>query len=63
VPETALLPLQEPFAVQLVAFVELHVRVDVAPLKTVIGEAASVTVGTPEEDETVTVTEALLLPP
>jgi hypothetical protein len=40
-----LLPDQSPEAVQLVAFVELQVRVEEAPLATLVGLAVSVTVG------------------
>ncbi|HEX4151771.1 MAG TPA: hypothetical protein VHY75_06135 [Steroidobacteraceae bacterium] len=38
-------PLQLPDAVQAVALVELHVKVDAAPLATAVGAALSVTVG------------------
>jgi hypothetical protein len=44
-PETAFAPLQLPDAVQEVAWVELHVKVLVAPLLTDVGAAASPTVG------------------
>jgi len=45
-PLAAFAPVQPPEAVQAVAFVELHVRVDAAPLATEVGAAARVTVGT-----------------
>ena len=55
------MPLQPPVAVQDVALVELHVSVEVPPLATEIGFAASVTVGVPG---TVTVAVATpLVPP
>ena len=44
-PLVALAPLQAPLAVQLVAFVELQVRVDEPPLATVVGEALRLAVG------------------
>ena len=44
-------PLQPPDAVHAVACTELQVNVDVPPLATVVGEAASLTVGA---DETTT---------
>jgi hypothetical protein len=57
----ALVPLQPPVAVHEVALVELHVSVEVPPLATDIGFAASVTVGVPG---TVTVAVATpLVPP
>ena len=46
VPDVALLPVQPPDAVQLVAFVELHVSVEEPPDAMLIGDAANVTVGT-----------------
>jgi hypothetical protein len=45
VPDVALVPLQLPDAVQLVAFVELHVNVDDPPDAMLVGDAVSVTVG------------------
>lgn len=51
-------PLQPPDAVQVVALVELQVRVEVPPLATVVGLAVSVAVGT-----TLTVTETVALEP
>ena len=45
VPDVALLPVQLPDAVQLVAFVELHVSVDEPCAATVVGDALKVTVG------------------
>ena len=56
----ALLPLQPPEALQLVASVELHVNVDDPPLLTLVGLAVRVTVGA---GMTVTVTASLALPP
>jgi hypothetical protein len=44
-PLTLLLPLQLPVAVQLVAFVEDHDNIELAPLAMVVGAAVSVTVG------------------
>jgi hypothetical protein len=60
VPLTASAPVQPPEAVQDVASVELHVSVEAAPLSMVVGLAASVAVGT---GATVTVTDAVLVPP
>jgi len=65
-PLVALLPLQPPPAVQLVVFVEDHVRVDAAPLVTVVGLAEMVTVGGCAwigAEPTVTVTEPCAVPP
>ena len=45
VPAVALVPLQPPDAVHDVAFVELHVKVLLPPLPTVVGDAVNVTVG------------------
>ena len=45
VPAVALVPLQPPDAVHDVAFVELHVKVLLPPLLTVVGDADNVTVG------------------
>jgi hypothetical protein len=45
VPEVAFVPDQPSDAVQLVAFVALHVNVDVEPDATLVGEADSVNVG------------------
>jgi len=62
VPLVANVPVQPPEAVQPVAFVELQVNVEVPPLATLVGVAASVTDGAGEL--TVTVTEAAeLVPP
>ena len=44
-PLVASAPLQAPLAVQLVAFVELQVRVDEPPLATLVGLALSVRPG------------------
>jgi hypothetical protein len=60
VPLVALLPLQLPDAVHEVAFVELQVSVDAAPLATDVGFAVNVTVGA---GTTVTVAVATLLVP
>ena len=46
VPLVALAPLQPPEAVHEVAFIELHVSVDVPPLATEVGAAPSEAVGT-----------------
>jgi hypothetical protein len=43
VPLTATAPLHPPDAVQLVAFAAFHVKVELAPLPTVAGEAVKVT--------------------
>jgi hypothetical protein len=56
----ALLPVQPPEAVHEVAFVELHVSVDVPPLAMTVGFAVNVTVGA---GTTVTVAVATLLVP
>jgi hypothetical protein len=58
----AFVPLQPSDAVQLVAFVELHVSVDALPLATAVGLAARVTVGGGDA-LTLTMTLRLLLPP
>ena len=65
VPLLASAPLQPPDAVQAVAFVELHVSVEVVPLARLVGEAANVAVGTGfAAVDTVTVAvAAVLLPP
>jgi hypothetical protein len=60
VPFVALVPLQPPEAAQEVAFVELHVSVDMPPLATEVGFAANVTVGA---GATLTVAVAVLLEP
>ena len=44
-PDVPLVPVQPPDAVQLVAFVELHVNVDVLPDVMLLGAADNVTVG------------------
>ncbi len=43
--DVAFVPVQLPDAVQLVAFVELHVNVDESPDAMLVGDAVSVTVG------------------
>jgi hypothetical protein len=60
-PLVALAPLQPPEAAQEAAFVDDQVRVDAAPLLTVVGFPVSVTVGTGVV--TVTVTDWEALPP
>jgi hypothetical protein len=59
-PLAASIPLQAPDAVHESAFVEAHVRVELPPTATVMGVAASVTVGT---EFTVTVAVASELTP
>jgi len=54
VPLTALAPDHAPEAVQDVALVDAHVKVEVLPLATVLGLADSVTVGAGGVTETVT---------
>ena len=44
-PDVPFVPVQPPAAVQLVAFVELHVNVDELPDGMLLGDADSVTVG------------------
>jgi hypothetical protein len=60
-PLTALLPDHPPEAVQVVAFVEVHERVDAAPLFTVLGLADKLTVGAGLLTETVV--DCVALPP
>ena len=60
-PLTALLPDHPPEAVQAVAFVEVHERVDAAPLFTVLGLAEKLTVGAGVLTETVV--DCVALPP
>ncbi len=60
-PLTALLPVQPWEAVQEVAFVEDQVSVEAAPLVTVVGLAASETVGAGEVTDTVA--DWVALPP
>ena len=62
-PDTACVPVQSPLAVQLVAFALLHVRVELPPLDTLVGEAAKFNVGAAAGCCTVTVAVALLEPP
>ena len=45
-PAVALVPLQPPDAVHEVAFVDVHVKVLLPPLLTVVGDADNVTAGT-----------------
>lgn len=56
VPLSALLPLQFPEAVQVVAFVEVHVSVEVLPGATVVGDADKETIGAGVVPAGVTVT-------
>jgi hypothetical protein len=60
VPLVTLVPAQPPVPVQEVALVELHVRVEAAPLATEVGFAVNVTVGA---GTTVMVAVATLLVP
>ena len=60
-PEVTRLPDQAPLAVQLVALVDVHVRVEAPPAFTVVGLAERETVG--GGAVTVTVTARLALPP
>ena len=60
VPLVAFVPLQLPEAVHAVAFVELHVNVEAAPLATDVGFALKVAVAL---GDTVTVAVAMLLGP
>jgi len=53
-PLTALVPDQAPEAVQAVAFVDDHVRLELLPLATVLGLAVRATVGAGAVTETVT---------
>ena len=65
-PEVALAPDQPPEAAQEIAFVEDHVSVEAPPLATDVGFAAINTVGTGGGGgvpDTITVAEALALPP
>ena len=62
-PEVALAPDQAPVAVQLVALVDDHVSVELAPVATVLGLALIVTVGAGGVLLTVTVVLAESLPP
>jgi len=57
----ALEPVQPPEAAQEVAFVDVQLKVEVAPLATVLGLALSVTVGAGVV--TVTVADCAALPP
>ncbi len=63
VPDVARLPLQPPLAVQLVAFVDDQVRLELPPLGTEAGLADSCTVGLGATALTVTVTAWLAPPP
>lgn len=62
-PDVALLPDHAPEAVHKVAFVELHVNVAEPPLGTVVGLAASVSVGAGGAASTTTVTDRVAVPP
>jgi hypothetical protein len=59
VPEVPFVPLQPPEAPQDVAFVDDHERAEVAPLFTVLGLAAKVTVGAGLVTVTIATCEAL----
>jgi hypothetical protein len=61
VPLVASVPLQPPEAVQAVALVDDHVKVDAAPLLTVLGLAERVTTGADWVTETVA--DCVALPP
>ena len=60
VPDTALEPVHEPDAVHAVAFVAVHVSVDVEPEATLVGEAVNVSVGAGNSE---TVTDCVAEPP
>ena len=60
-PLVALLPLQPPDAIHVVALAELQVSVELAPLATVVGELARVAVGAGAL--TLTVVDCVLEPP
>jgi len=62
-PETAFVPVQSPLAIQLVAFVLLHVSVELAPFAMLVGDAENVTVGAVAGCCTTTVALAELDPP
>ncbi len=62
-PFVARLPDHEPPAVQLVAFVLFHERVEAPPVFTASGFALNVTVGTGGAADSVTVADAEALPP
>ncbi len=62
-PLVALLPVQAPEAVLLVAFVLLHVSIELLPLETAVGFAVRLTVGAGLAADTVTVVDRELLPP
>ena len=63
VPAVALVPLQPPDAVHDVAFVELHVRLLLPPLLTLVGDADNVTVGAGVALVTETDALAAVVPP
>jgi len=60
VPDTAFEPVHEPDAVHAVAFVAVHVSVDVEPEATLVGEAVNVNVGAGNSE---TVTDCVAEPP
>jgi hypothetical protein len=62
-PDVALLPVQPPDAVQLVALVDDHVSLEVPPAATDVGDADSVAVGAVPTVPTVTVRGAVFHPP
>ena len=63
VPDVAFVPVQSPLAVQLVAFVLLHVSVELPPLDTLVGETLRFSVGAAGGCCTVIVAVAELDPP
>ena len=62
-PDSACVPVQSPLAVQPVALVLLHVKVELPPLATLKGDAAKDRVGAAEGCWTKTVAVAELVPP
>lgn len=60
-PLVATAPCQPPAAVHAVAFDEVQLKLDVPPLATVVGEAASVTMG--EDEVTTTSADCVTEPP
>lgn len=62
-PDAPRAPIQPPEAVQPVALVDDQLSVDTAPVARLAGLAVSVTVGMGGAGMTVTVAEALVLPP
>jgi hypothetical protein len=62
-PVIAMLPDQPPEAVQLVALLDDHCSVELAPLVSVLGLAVNLTVGVGAADVTETITDWFALPP